>query len=568
MDGCFWILSILAIGSSVVQGALQSRIKHHKWEVDYLMWSPDCVEDILIAINGQYPGPTIRARAGDTIVVELHNKLETEGVTIHWHGIRQIGTPWADGTTAVQCAINPREVYTYRFVVDKAGTYFYHGHYGMQRSAGLYGSLIVDVAKGEEEPFSYDGEVSMLLNDWWHEDVYKQMAGLSSKRFRWINEPQSLLIGGRGQYNCSLSLIEGKGNVCNTSNPQCAPYIIPVEAGKTYRLRIANVAALSALNFLIEGHKMMLVEADGNYIEPLEVSNMDIYSGETYSVLVKTDQDPSKNYWAAIHVRGREPKTHPGVAILNYQPLPPSKPASMSPPPGPVWNDYAYSRSFAGKIVAKNGHGLPVPVKSDRTIVLLNTQNLVEGYIKWAINNVSLSLPATPYLASLKYRLKKTFNTHPAPDNYSATYNIMEPPSNPNAVVGNSIYSLEFNTTVDVVLQNANTLTANNSEIHPWHLHGHDFWVLGYGEGKFDPATDSGKFNLKNPPLKNTVPLFPYGWTALRFVADNPGVWMFHCHVEPHLHMGMGVVFAEGVERVGNLPRSSMGCGATRRWLP
>ncbi|BAF19812.2 Os06g0567200 [Oryza sativa Japonica Group] len=70
------------------------------------------------------------------------------------------------------------------------GTYFYHGHYGMQRAAGLYGSLIVDVADGDEEPFKYDGEINLLLSDWYHESIYTQMVGLSSNPFRWIGEPQ------------------------------------------------------------------------------------------------------------------------------------------------------------------------------------------------------------------------------------------------------------------------------------------------------------------------------------------------------------------------------------------
>jgi hypothetical protein len=70
------------------------------------------------------------------------------------------------------------------------GTYFYHGHFGMQRAAGLYGSLIVDVADGEEEPFKYDGELNLLLSDWYHESIYNQMVGLSSSPMRWIGEPQ------------------------------------------------------------------------------------------------------------------------------------------------------------------------------------------------------------------------------------------------------------------------------------------------------------------------------------------------------------------------------------------
>lgn len=60
----------------------------------------------------------------------------------------------------------------------------------MQRSAGLYGSLIVDVAEGEKEPFHYDGEFNLLLSDWWHESVHEQEVGLSSNPFRWIGEPQ------------------------------------------------------------------------------------------------------------------------------------------------------------------------------------------------------------------------------------------------------------------------------------------------------------------------------------------------------------------------------------------
>ncbi|GKV01178.1 hypothetical protein SLEP1_g13755 [Rubroshorea leprosula] len=104
----------------LVQVSLAAKVRHHKWAVEYMFWSPDCVEHVVMGINGQFPGPTIRATAGDTIVVELTNKLYTEGVVIHWHGIRQFGTPWADGTASIsQCAINPRETFIYRFKVDK-----------------------------------------------------------------------------------------------------------------------------------------------------------------------------------------------------------------------------------------------------------------------------------------------------------------------------------------------------------------------------------------------------------------------------------------------------------------
>lgn len=545
--------------------SLAAKVRHHKWEVEYMFGSPDCQEHVVMGINGQFPGPTLRAQAGDTIVVELTNKLSTEGVVIHWHGIRQIGTPWADGTASIsQCAINPGETFVYRFEVDKPGTYFYHGHLGMQRSAGLYGSLIVDVAKGEKEPFHYDGEFNLLLSDWWHQSVHEQEVGLSSNPLRWIGEPQSLLINGRGQFNCSLAAKYSNASVSEckfNGTEKCAPQILRVEPNKTYRIRIASSTSLASLNLAIGGHKLLVVEADGNYVTPFAVDDMDIYSGESYSVLLRTDQDPTKNYWLSIGVRGREPKTPQALTIVNYKTISGSRLPPIPPPVTPRWNDTVHSKAFANNVRALMGSPQP-PKKSNRRVVLLNTQNRKNGFTKWAINNVSLALPSTPYLGSMKFGLKGAFNQASPPENYDQSYDVMKPPVNANTTTGNGVYVFNLNSTVDVILQNANALTAGVSEVHPWHLHGHDFWVLGYGDGKFKES-DVKKFNLKNPPLKNTAMIFPFGWTALRFVADNPGVWAFHCHIEPHLHMGMGVVFAEGVDKVGRIPSSALTCGLT-----
>ncbi|XP_062015600.1 L-ascorbate oxidase-like [Rosa rugosa] len=561
---CMLFSILLILGHSVEAG----KVRHFKWDVEYIFWSPDCEENVVMGINGQFPGPTIRATAGDTVVVELTNKLHTEGVVIHWHGIRQLGTPWADGTASIsQCAINPGETFYYRFKLDKAGTYFYHGHYGMQRSAGLYGSLIVDVAKGDKEPFHYDGELNLLLSDWWHESVHHQEVGLSSNPMRWIGEPQSLLMNGRGQYNCSIAgahYSNSSSTKCSLrGGEQCAPKVLHVLPNKIYRLRIASTTALASLNLAIGNHKLVVVEADGNYVQPFAVDDLDIYSGESYSVLITTNQDPSNNYWVSVGVRGREPKTPQGLTLLNYNTNSPSKLPTSPPPVTPIWNDYAHSKSFTTKILALMGSPQP-PKTFHRRITLLNTQNKMNGgYTKWAINNVSLTLPPTPYLGSIKYGLKNAFSLVNPPENFPNDYDVMKPPVNHNTTAGNGVYTLAINTTVDVILQNANALSENVSEIHPWHLHGHDFWVLGYGDGKFDRKRDERKFNLKNPPLRNSAVIFPYGWTALRFVADNPGVWAFHCHIEPHLHMGMGVVFAEGVQHVNNIPNQALACGLT-----
>ncbi|RDX68855.1 L-ascorbate oxidase, partial [Mucuna pruriens] len=560
-------LSIWCIWLELVQISVGGRVRHYKLDVEYIFKTPDCLEHVVMGINGQFPGPTIRAQVGDTLDIALTNKLSAEGTVIHWHGIRQLGTPWADGTAAIsQCAINPGETYHYRFKVDRPGTYFYHGHYGMQRAAGLYGSLIVDLPRGQNEPFHYDGEFNLLLSDLWHTSSHKQEVGLSSKPFKWIGEPQTLLINGRGQFNCSLA-----AKFMNTTLPQCyfkgaeecAPQILHVEPNKTYRIRIASTTSLASLNLAISNHKLVVVEADGNYVTPFAVDNMDIYSGESYSVLLRTDQDPNKNYWLSIGVRGRKPNTPQGLTILNYKTISASVFPTSPPPITPLWNDFERSKAFTKKIIAKMGTPQP-PKFSDRRVFLLNTQNLVDGFTKWSINNVSLTLPKTPYLGSIKFKINHAFDQKPPPATFPQDYDIFNPPVNPNATIGNGVYMFQLDEVVDVILQNANQLSGNGSEIHPWHLHGHDFWVLGYGDGKFK-AGDEKKFNLTHAPLRNTAVIFPYGWTALRFKADNPGVWAFHCHIEPHLHMGMGVIFADAVHKVGKIPREALTCGLIRK---
>ncbi|KAG0514822.1 hypothetical protein BDA96_10G226200 [Sorghum bicolor] len=583
--------------------------RNFTWDVEYIMWAPDCHQSVMIGINGEFPGPTISANAGDLIRVEVTNSLHTEGVVIHWHGIRQIGTPWADGTASIsQCPINSGERFTYEFIADKPGTFFYHGHFGMQRAAGLYGSLIVNGTEQQPEPFAaeYDGELNMLLSDWYHENVYAQAAGLDGKdkHWEWVGEPQTILINGRGQFGCSLG-ITGDRRACDRrkrdalckegdksercelirrsecgpfcERSQCSPVVFDVDPGKTYRLRIASTTSLSALNVQVQGHKLTVVEADGNFVAPFDVDDIDIYSGETYSVLLTTDQRASSSsYWISVGVRGRRPKTPPALAILNYTNSKPGRsswPASV-PPATPAWDNVTRSKEFTYRIKARDGTPTPAAAAVDRRITMLNTQDWVQGHVKWAINHVTLSLPATPYLGAYFYGIEDIAfdSSGESPDGYDRRYDIKKPPGAqaPAARVpttaSDRVFRIAHGAVVDVVLQNANALEEDVSESHPWHLHGHDFWVLGYGDGVYDHARDSRKLDTATPPLRNTVVLFPHGWTVLRFVADNPGVWAFHCHIEPHLHLGMGVIFAEGMEKLRelNVPREAITCGEAK----
>lgn len=98
----------------------------------------------MMLVNSQTPGPLIEASTGDTIRVLVNNLTPNESITIHWHGIDQWNTPWMDGVHGVsQCGIPPGASFTYEFQLhNQRGTFWYHSHFSLQSTDGLYGPLV------------------------------------------------------------------------------------------------------------------------------------------------------------------------------------------------------------------------------------------------------------------------------------------------------------------------------------------------------------------------------------------------------------------------------------------
>ena len=101
-------------------------------------------------VNGQSPGPTIEAAEGDLVEVRLSNESVPGGVTLHWHGI-DVPNPM-DGVAGVtQDAVMEGESFTYRFVADQVGTYWYHSHQlsHEQVQGGLLGAVVIEPSDAE-----------------------------------------------------------------------------------------------------------------------------------------------------------------------------------------------------------------------------------------------------------------------------------------------------------------------------------------------------------------------------------------------------------------------------------
>ncbi|HCS69128.1 MAG TPA: copper oxidase, partial [Rhodospirillaceae bacterium] len=131
-----------------------------------------------MTINGSVPGPVLRFKEGEDLVINVTNTLG-EDTSIHWHGLilpyRQDGVPGISFP-----GIKPGETFTYRFPAQQAGTYWYHSHSGFQEQSGVYGAIVIDPAHADPEPV--DRDYVMVLSDWSDEkpeQIYATLKKLS-----------------------------------------------------------------------------------------------------------------------------------------------------------------------------------------------------------------------------------------------------------------------------------------------------------------------------------------------------------------------------------------------------
>ena len=106
-----------------------------------------------ILINDGFIGPTLHLTLGDHVEFLVRNHLRQD-TTIHFHGIGQGKSPWADGTPGIaQREIRSGASYLYKWNADEPGVYFYHAHNRGQIMDGLYGAIIIDAPAQQERPF-------------------------------------------------------------------------------------------------------------------------------------------------------------------------------------------------------------------------------------------------------------------------------------------------------------------------------------------------------------------------------------------------------------------------------
>ncbi|EME47220.1 hypothetical protein DOTSEDRAFT_69238 [Dothistroma septosporum NZE10] len=469
----------------------------HDFNITWVNRNPDGqMNRPVIGINGQWPIPVLNFTKGDNVVIKMNNQLGNQSTSLHFHGLFQNGTTEMDGPVGVtQCDVPTGSTLTYNFTVDQPGTYWYHSHSRGQYPDGLRGQFVV---YDPNSPYSnmYDKELAITLSDWYHDE----MPGLLEE-FISVTNP----TGAEPVPNAAL--------MNETQN-----FKLVVEPGMRYFFRMANVAAFAGQYFWIEGHNMTIIEVDGVYTEPAEAEMIYITAAQRYGFIVTAKNDTSANF-AMVGSMDTDlfdsfsPDLQYNVTgWLVYD--------EQKPFPEPAVLDSWDAQYDDVDLVPQDG--LEVYDHVDYSFNLnLTMNNLGDGANYAFFNDITYIRPKVPTLYS-------ALTTGTFADNAE--------------VYGRDTNSfvLEHNQIIEIVLNN------NDAGKHPFHLHGHNFQVV------YRSPDEWGNYDVKNhtafpekPMRRDTVWVRPNGNFVIRFRADNPGVWLFHCHLEWHLVSGLVATMIE-----------------------
>jgi len=211
--------------------------------------------------NNKVPGPVLRAKKGDTLVVRVQNNLP-EPTMVHWHGIRLPAT--MDGTGEVQQPILPGESFEYRFTVPDAGTFWYHSHQNetVQMEKGMYGGIVIE---DDADPVM-DNERILVMDDMklTSKDEFKEHGPIG----RWIERHD----GREG----STNLVNGKESLS-----------LLMYAGQVERWRIINAASARYFKLNLDGKPFKVIATDGGLLEYARTeTELLITPGERFDIVV------------------------------------------------------------------------------------------------------------------------------------------------------------------------------------------------------------------------------------------------------------------------------------------
>ncbi len=504
-----------------------------------------------ITFNGQLPGPTLRFREGEDVTIHVTNKLD-EDTSVHWHGLllpgMMDGVPGLNGYPGIK----PGETFTYRFKVRQAGTYWYHSHSGAQEQAGMYGALILDPR--ESEVVKTEREHIIVLSDFSEEDPDEILRNLKNDHSYYNRGRRTIGDFFRDARRNGLGatvrdrLEWGEMRMDPTDMADVSGYTFLVNgqsptgnwtglfrAGERVRLRFINASAMSYFDVRIPGLKMIVVQADGQDVEPVPVDEFRIAVAETYDVVVTPREDKAYTIFA-------EPIDRSGYARATLAPregmtadVPPMRPrttltmADMGMAHGGHGGHGAPAEPAQSQ--GPGGHGdheaaPPVPAQSqahgghsDHDAPAAAREGPPRG---WADAATPAGMRALKY-SDLRSLTPQKDLREPTQEIVVRLGGSMERyvwTLNGAKAEHASPIELKYGERVKITFVNETMMA------HPMHLHGMFVQLINGQPGE-------------RLPNKHIVSVAPGQSYSALLTADEPGEWAFHCHLLYHMAAGM-----------------------------
>lgn len=470
--------------------------------------APDGVNVTGVLVNGQFPGPLIEANWGDTIQVKVTNNIADEPAAIHWHGFLQKGSQDMDGVPGVsQCPIAPGGSWTYTFRAELYGTGWWHSHAGSQYASGLFGPMVIYGPKNVD----YDIDLGpVIISDYYHTYWHNLLSDLSqplpNARYPFSN---NILINGKNNYPCDqtdLPCVENAGEA--TFN---------FTSGKTHRLRLINPSADATLKFSIDEHTMKVIANDFVELNPYETNVVTLAPSQRSDVLVQGKDSSDGAYYMRVHPAEGCANTD-GIsayaqAAIWYEDADRSAKITSTAQIG--WdNDYCGNDALSNTVPYMSMD--PGDPSTTETIQMAVYSNGSHGL--WHLNNVSNVIDYNdPILLEAK----------------SGSVDF-EPQQ--------AVYNFGTNSSVRIILENPTGIA------HPFHLHGHNIFILAEGVGVWDGSI----VNPSNPTRRDVQLVQAAGYAVVQWNQDNPGAWPLHCHIAWHLSLGMAIQVLENPDAIKN----------------
>ncbi|KAI1473144.1 putative multicopper oxidase [Daldinia caldariorum] len=471
--------------------------------------SPDGVSRSAMAVNGSFPGPTLFADWGDTVVVHVTNSMTTSnnGTSIHFHGIRQNYTNEHDGVVSItQCPTAPGDTRTYTWRATQYGTTWYHSHFALQAWEGVAGAIIIN----GPATANYDEDIgTIILSDWSHQTVDQ--------------------LWTQAQTSGPPTMDNGLLNGTNVYNDTGSRLQVSFTSGTSYRIRLINTAIDTHFKFSIDNHTMQVIAADLVPIQPYEATVINVGIAQRYDVIVTADQaSVADNFWMRAIPQSACSATNDNAdnirGIVSY--------TDTASEPETTGYDYEDScdddSSNIVPYISKTVGSTDAVTDEVAGIAITN------GLFKWTLNSTSMLVDwANPTLKQVMEEVT----------DFETDDSVLQLP--------------DANVWVYLVIETTLAIP------HPIHLHGHDYFVLAQGTGSY---SSSVTLNLDNPPRRDTAMLNPSGYLVLAFETDNPGVWLMHCHIGWHTSEGFALQFVERYDEIAAITDSDLLTDTCSSW--